>query len=166
MIRRALLALWHLPWPPALRRGFEPVLMLEPIQMLLVAHFRCGVVGLIQNERDEYLLFRHTYRNKYPWGLPTGFMEHGEQPQDALRREICEESGFEVELKPVWAVYTDSRSILNVVFRGRSGGDRFTPSAEISEARFYQLAALPPMMPEQRHLLEASAREDSHQESA
>lgn len=165
-MQKLLLALWVLPWPPWLRRRLEPLAMLAPVQRLLIPHFRCGVVGLIRNDRGEFLLFKHTYRQRCPWGLPTGYMEHGEQPADALLREIQEESGLVVDLERVWKVYTDSRSIVNIVFRGRAREFRFTPSAEISQAQYCAAGNLPPMIPDQRHLLEASEKEDHNQELA
>ena len=34
------------------------------------------------------------------WGYPKGHMEEGEKPADAAVREVFEETGFEVKLKP------------------------------------------------------------------
>lgn len=161
-MRRLATWFWMLPWPPRIRRLIEPVVSLEALQFFLVPHFRCGVVGIIQNDRGQYLLFKHTYRNQYPWGLPTGFLEPGEQPDDALQREICEEAGLSVELHQVWKVYVDERAIINLVYRGRAVGGSFKPSAEISAAGFYHPDNLPVMRPDQRHLLEASREEPIH----
>ncbi len=152
-MRRLATWLWSLPWPTRLRRLVEPVISHRAFQRLLVPHFRCGVVGIIQNAAGEYLLFKHTYRNEHPWGLPTGFLEPGEQPERALRREVCEEAGLDIEVAGLHGVYVDERSIVNIVFRGRPLGEKFRPSAEISAAEFYPLDDLPPMMPAQRHLL-------------
>lgn len=163
-MRGLLLRLWALPWPGWARRRAGMVAMLGPVQRVLVPHFRIGVVGLIQNERGEYLLFRHTYRSEHPWGLPTGFLEHGEQPADALKREIREESSLRVELSPVWNVYADCRHIVNIVFRGTCLEGHFTPSAEISEYAFRGLRGLPDISEEQRALIEACAKEERNQE--
>src|SRR5438270_2556140 len=104
-MRRLLDRIWGLPWPDTLRRASEPVLMASVVQRVLVPHFRVGVVAVVRDDAGEYLLFRHTYRNSCPWGLPTGFLEHGEQPSQALSREIFEESGLTVDLGPIWHVY-------------------------------------------------------------
>lgn len=165
-MRRALLSIWSLPWPPWLRRWAGPLAMNSLVQQFAVPHFRCGVVGLMQNQRGEFLLLRHTYRGKYPWGLPTGFMEHGEQPAEALRREIREETGFSVQAARLWRVYTDNRSIINVVYRGEVQDGSFSSNAEISAAAFFGRGNLPALMPEQRLLLEAVQEEDQHTESA
>lgn len=125
------------------------------LQRLLLPTFLVGVVGLIHNERGEVLLLRHTYRDDYPWGLPTGFLERGEQPDDALHREIREETGFSVSLDRGTVVNADRKGrLINLIFRGIHEGGSFIPSDEVSEARFFPLAALPPLLPDQRRLIE------------
>jgi 8-oxo-dGTP diphosphatase len=161
-MRRLGRQLWELPWPSSLRRLFGPIVALDALQFFLVPHFRCGVVGVIQNEVGEYLLVKHTYRPDQPWGLPTGFMEHGEQPRDALRREIREETGFTVQLSNVWDVYVDERSIITIAFRGHVIGGWFTPSQEISDAAFFQPNNFPDINPDQRTLLTKTQKEDRH----
>lgn len=161
-MRRLLFRIWSWPWPNAWRRRVEPLATLGVVQRLLVPHFRVGVVGVIQNDAGEYLLLRHTYRNEFPWGLPTGFLEPGEQPINALRRELREEAGMEIRPGRVWQVYADYRGIISIVFRGRACPGVFVPSAEISELAFCQAADLPPLLPEQRELLNRSEKEASH----
>lgn len=50
--------------------------------------FEGGKVWLRRNERDE-------------WELPGGKLEEGEQPEDAVVREMQEELGFNVEVKGI-----------------------------------------------------------------
>ncbi|MCR9293870.1 MAG: NUDIX domain-containing protein [bacterium] len=56
-----------------------------------------AVGGIIVNGDDEMLLVR---RARDPglgkWGLPGGFVDPGETVEDALRREILEETGLKV----------------------------------------------------------------------
>lgn len=161
-MRHILFRIWSLPWPNSWRRRLEPLSTLAIVQRLLVPHFRVGVVGVIQNDAGEYLLLRHTYRNEFPWGLPTGFLEAGEQPVDALRRELREEAGMEIRPGRVWQVYADYRGMISIVFRGRACPGTFVPSAEISESAFYRADAAPPILPEQRELVRRSEKEASH----
>ena len=95
-MRRFLFWIWTLPWPGSTRRLLSRAAAARGVRTLLIPQFMIGVVGLIENERGELLVLHHTYRREYPWGLPTGFLEHGEQPEAALRREIAEETGLEV----------------------------------------------------------------------
>lgn len=71
-----------------------------------MSDWRIIVVGVIQNEKDEYLICRKPLtRGVFPgqWALPGGGIEPGERMQDALRREIREEVGLEVaEIRPLF----------------------------------------------------------------
>jgi mutator protein MutT len=58
------------------------------------------VVAVILRQADEVLLCHRTpTRRWYPdvWDFPGGHVEPQERPQDALRREIAEELGVELE---------------------------------------------------------------------
>ncbi|MBV9281592.1 MAG: NUDIX domain-containing protein [Chloroflexi bacterium] len=163
-MRDVLRRLWMLPWPGLIRKTGEKLIEMPWAQPIIAPQYSVGVVGVIQDERGDVLLVRHTYRHEYPWGLPSGFLEHGEQPFPALAREIKEETGLDVELSSVWEVYTSSeRPLLNIIIHGRYRGGEFVPSPEVSEARFFPASRLPPMMPEQRRLLVARmTQEVSH----
>lgn len=53
-----------------------------------------GVAALIRNERGDLLLQRRS--DTGGWGTPGGLCELGERLEDALRREVQEETGLEV----------------------------------------------------------------------
>lgn len=67
---------------------------------------RIIVVGLVWNDAGELLFCRmDPNRGVFPgeWGFPGGGMEQGETVEDALRREIREEIGIEIDnLRPVF----------------------------------------------------------------
>ncbi|MFN8459832.1 MAG: NUDIX hydrolase [Anaerolineae bacterium] len=58
-----------------------------------------GAVGVIFNEAGEVLLLEHVFRPYYPWGLPGGWVEGGEDPADTIRREVKEELGLPIKVK-------------------------------------------------------------------
>src|SRR5438477_13036922 len=58
--------------------------------------FTISAAGVITNERGEVLLLNHVLRPVSGWGLPGGFLNAGEQPEAAFRREIREETGLEL----------------------------------------------------------------------
>jgi 8-oxo-dGTP diphosphatase len=149
-----LLRIWALPWPDAIRQRTQRLASARWVQTLLFPRFLVGVVAVIQNDQGEVLFLRHTYRGNRPWGLPSGWMERGEQPADALRRELSEEAGLQVELTTLYEVRADShRPHLNIVFRGRYLAGEFQASTEVSEARFFPKDRLPPLLPDQRRLV-------------
>ncbi len=68
--------------------------------------WRIIVVGIIQNSRDEYLICKKPLtRGVFPgqWALPGGGIENGERMIEALRREMREEVGLEIEaIRPLY----------------------------------------------------------------
>lgn len=64
----------------------------------LQTKYTVGVVGVIFNEQHRILLVEHVFHPKVPWGLPGGWINHRENPQNALKREIHEELQLSVEI--------------------------------------------------------------------
>ncbi len=87
MLKKFLGSLW-LRMPKGFRRwsvrAFEP-------------RFNVTTGAVVVDERGRVLLLEHRFRKGSGWGIPGGFMEKGEQPIDALRRELREEIGMEIE---------------------------------------------------------------------
>jgi len=58
-----------------------------------------GVAAVIWNDARQVLLIRRTKEpRKGEWSLPGGKVEFGESIEDAVRREIREETGLEIAL--------------------------------------------------------------------
>ena len=56
-----------------------------------------GVAAVIVHDR-RVLLFRHVFWTAARWGLPGGGIESGEDAETAIRREVREECGLEIEI--------------------------------------------------------------------
>jgi nucleoside triphosphatase len=71
-----------------------------------MSRWRVIVVGVIQNERDEYLICRKPVTRGVfagQWALPGGGIEPGERMTDALRREVGEEVGLAIHsIRPLF----------------------------------------------------------------
>jgi len=72
---------------------------------------RIAAYGIVQDEAGRLLLARasSSLTIKGRWFLPGGGVDHGENPPDALRREIEEESGLTVTVGPLLDVLSDVR---------------------------------------------------------
>jgi ADP-ribose pyrophosphatase YjhB (NUDIX family) len=115
--------------------------------------FTVSAAGIITNERGEVLLLNHVLRPVSAWGLPGGFMNIGEQPEIALRRELREETG--IELRDVTLVLgrTLHRHI-EIIFTAGGVGEPLVKSREITELGWFGLDNMPPeMSPAQRSLI-------------
>ncbi|MGB1287950.1 MAG: NUDIX domain-containing protein, partial [Aggregatilineales bacterium] len=62
-----------------------------------------GVAGVIQNEAGQILLGRRSDNGL--WGLPGGAMNPGEEPVEALMREVMEECNVQVAIESLIGVY-------------------------------------------------------------
>lgn len=133
--------------------GFSKNIQLRIVR-LFQNQFLIGVTGVIFNAESKVLLFKHTYR-KTAWSLPGGYMNGKEHPREALEREIFEESGLTVSIDWRMKIRTDRETArLDISYIGTFIGGIFTPSAEVSEARFCSLDDLPPIRREQLFLIE------------
>ncbi len=76
---------------------------------------------------DGKVLLIHRRNPPHGWALPGGFVEYGETVEDAVRREMKEETGLELEGLRQFRVYSDpSRDprghVVSVVFTARGVG--------------------------------------------
>ncbi len=146
-IKGLLYWLWKvLPFPDAVQYA---------ILWLGNTKFLVGVVAVVFDDEGRVLLLKHTYRNRYPWGLPGGWVGSRERLEEALARELAEETGLDVAVGEVFLVRNDRRRPhLDVCYLCRHLGGTFRPDAEIAAMRFCALDELPPdLHPNQRPII-------------
>ena len=108
--------------------------------------------ALVVDDRGRLLLGRratevwHGY-----WDTPGGFLEEGEEPLDALRRELREETGLEVEPDAFVGGFVDRYGdgddapfTLNLYWTARVIGGEERPDDDVSELRWFAPDELPP----------------------
>lgn len=123
--------------------------------------FLVGVTGIIFNDKNEVLLFRHSYR-EHAWSLPGGYMKAGEHPREALEREIKEESGLVVSVDDSLKTRTD-RAVarLDICYTGVLIGGEFTPSHEVTAHGFFAQDKLPLLRKNQVFLIDQALQQQS-----
>ena len=128
-------------------------------RFMTVAHdqFLVGVVGLGIDAEGRVLLARHRF-GAPQWRFLGGFLGKRERVQDALAREIAEETGLVIEVGPVLEVVTGFRwQRVELVFAFRVTGGTLALTDEVAELRWCAIDALPEVRADQRGMIERHA---------
>jgi 8-oxo-dGTP pyrophosphatase MutT (NUDIX family) len=109
--------------------------------------FQVFAAGVIFNQDNKILLVKSTYQRLHPWGLPGGSLDYGESPEDAVKREVWEETGLIVEIKRFLLVKTWSPDRVGMYYLCEITGGEIHPTDEVSEADYFSLDDLPDVRP-------------------
>ncbi len=75
-----------------------------------------GVVGALIERGGKILLVKETKEpTRGKWSHPAGWLEVGENPIDAVKREVKEESGFDFEPENILGVYSLLKSEADII---------------------------------------------------
>lgn len=146
---RLLAAVWHR--------------LAGPLQWWLLwltqAKFMVAVAGVVFDERGQVLLLRHRFWPQGSWGLPGGYVHRGEVLEDALGRELQEETGCRIEDVRLLRVTSGYQLRVEVFFSARLvGGLREIDPGEVLSAELFPVDALPSgLLPSHRMLVAFAA---------
>jgi ADP-ribose pyrophosphatase YjhB (NUDIX family) len=115
------------------------------------ASSRATACALCLDERGRVLLARRAKKPfKDQWDLPGGFLEEGEHPLEAVRRELREEAGLEVEPLAFVGAWMDRYpyethvvSTLNLYWTARVVHGSPKPADDVSELSWFPPSELP-----------------------
>jgi 8-oxo-dGTP diphosphatase len=99
-----------------------------------------SVSGYITNKDGEVLLVRNIHRSD-TMEMPGGQVEEGETLEEAIHREVFEETGIKVNVHGITGIYQNVTSgVTCVVFRGEyHSGETRTAEGETSEVFFTKI---------------------------
>jgi len=136
--------LW-LALPPSLRRFF-----IRRFQHT----FTVSAAAVVVNEEGKVLVLHHLLRPITGWGLPGGFVDAGEQPHQAIKRELIEETGITITDVRLLHLKT-LRSHVEILFAAKASEHGEIRSSEIDHLGWYAFDEIPEHLPgDQRRTVE------------
>jgi 8-oxo-dGTP diphosphatase len=109
---------------------------------------RISVDGIIR-QQDRILLIKRKYQPfKERWALPGGFVNYGETVEDAVIREVLEETGLYTEIKGLIGVYSDPKRdprghTITIVFQLKPKRGNIKSGDDAADAKYFDLKDLP-----------------------
>ncbi|MBC7109808.1 MAG: NUDIX hydrolase [Archaeoglobi archaeon] len=107
-----------------------------------------AVDGILIEEGRVLLVRRLKEPFKSMWALPGGFVEIGETVEEAIKREMREETGLEVDVERLIGVYSDPKRdprghVVSIAFLLRKLGGELSAGDDAERVAFHPLEKLP-----------------------
>jgi ADP-ribose pyrophosphatase YjhB (NUDIX family) len=100
--------------------------------------------AFVFDDQDRILLLEHEFRPDSRWGIPGGFLNKGEQPEAALRRELKEEVALDVkDVEFLFARTLRRPRQVEIHFSCKTSGNPTPSSFEIRKAGWFAPDDLP-----------------------
>ena len=137
MLKILLLKIWRLlpSWLQAVASRF-----VRPL-------FQVFAAAVIFDPEGRILLVKLTYQRLHPWGLPGGSLDYSETPEDAILREVREETGWRIAIDDFLFVKSWAPDRIGLYYHCHVEDGEFQPSDEVSEFGYFPLDELPDVRP-------------------
>jgi len=107
-----------------------------------------SVAAFVHSDNNEILLIKRGIEpGKDKWALPTGFIEHDELPEEAVLRELKEETGIRGKTKGLIGIFTEKTrvygNILLIGYEIELMNGSLKAGSDTKETRFFPKEQLP-----------------------
>jgi ADP-ribose pyrophosphatase YjhB (NUDIX family) len=110
---------------------------------------KVATAALIQQNGQILLVRRANDPQRGLWTLPAGFVDAGEDPAEAVRRECQEETGLEICITGLVDLLSGQEhprgAHILIVYRAEITGGSLRPGDDVDAAGFFSLQDLPPL---------------------
>ena len=137
MIKKILLKIWRI----------LPLWLQVALSRVIRPLFQVFAAAVIFDKDKNIFLVKSTYQRFHPWGLPGGSLEYGEHPEEAVIREVWEETGLNVCIEKLLLVNSWLPDRVGLYYLCRIIDGTFCPSDEVSESSYFSLDNLPDIKP-------------------
>ena len=108
------------------------------------------VDGALIEDKKILLIKRKNEPFKNKWALPGGFVEYGETVENAVKREVFEETGLITDILELIGIYSDPKRdprghTVSVVYLLEKREGSIKSGDDATEAKFFSLDKLPEM---------------------
>jgi ADP-ribose pyrophosphatase YjhB (NUDIX family) len=122
-------------------------------------------VGVCGSEEGRILLVQRKFSpEKGKWGLPAGYLDHGDDPQRHAVCEVREETGLEVRITGLLGVFHNPPSQggagVFILYRGERAGGTLHAGDDATDAGFFAPDELPEVAFESTRYAIGLLRED------
>lgn len=122
-----------------------------------------AVDGVILKDNQILLIKRKNDPYKDKWAIPGGFVEYGEKIEDAVLREVKEETGLEAKISDLVGVYSNPKRdprkhvvsityLLKDISGTEKGGD------DAKEAKWWNINELPELAFDHKYIINDALR--------
>jgi len=132
-MKRFLLQVWRIlpPWTQLI------------LSRVIRPRFQVFSAAIILNPANQIFLVKSTYQRFHPWGIPGGGLEKGESTEEAVIREVWEETNFIVKVEKLFLIKTFATDKVVTYYLCVIKDGVFQPSDEVSEYGYFSPDHLP-----------------------
>ncbi len=116
--------------------------------------FQIGVTAVIFDHENRIFLGKSTYQRFHPWGMPGGGLEYGEDTEEAVVREVLEETSLIAKVEKLLLIKTFAPDKFILYYLCTIQDGIFQPSDEVSKVGYFSLRDLPDIRPRDLDILQ------------